>query len=85
MTALAIQDTTEAFRDLLETALVANTAITNNAVFAGPPSDQLANAASASLFLYHLVPKRRSAQRIEPCLTTWPGKSADWRTGFHPI
>jgi hypothetical protein len=57
----AIQLVTESLKGLLESTLNAGE------VFAGPPYDPLAAAASASLFLYHLVPN--AELRNEPELT----------------
>lgn len=60
MTADAIQLTTEALKGLIETTLGPGE------IFVGPPSEPAAGAASASLFLYHLVPN--AELRNEPHL-----------------
>jgi Pvc16 N-terminal domain len=60
MSADAIQLTTEALKGLLETTLGPGE------IFVGPPSEPAAGAASASLFLYHLVPN--AELRNEPHL-----------------
>ena len=60
MTVDAIQLTTEALKGLLETRLGAGE------IFIGPPSEPAAAEASASLFLYHLVPN--AELRNEPRL-----------------
>jgi Pvc16 N-terminal domain len=60
MTVDAIQLTTEALKGLLETTLGPGE------IFVGPPTEQAAAAASASLFLYHLVPN--AELRNEPHL-----------------
>jgi hypothetical protein len=51
----AIQLTTLAFKDLLEAAL-ATLPAEPRTLYVGPPSDNEAAEAAASLFLYHLVP-----------------------------
>ena len=60
MSADAIQLTTEALKGLLETTLGPGE------IFVGPPSEPAAGAASASLFLSHLVPN--AELRNEPHL-----------------
>lgn len=60
MTVDAIQLTTEALKGLLETTLGPGE------IFVGPPTELAAAAASASLFLYHLVPN--AELRNEPHL-----------------
>ena len=60
MTVDAIQLTTEALKGLLETTLGAGE------IFVGPPFEEAAAAASASLFLYHLLPN--AELRNEPHL-----------------
>lgn len=82
MTADAIQLTTEAFKGLLETALQEES-IDPPDVFIGPPSDQLASAASASLFLYHLVPN--ADLRNEPDLAALRAPPDDPTAANDPI
>src|SRR5262249_1554307 len=69
MTVDAIQLTTEALKGLLETTLGAGE------IFIGPPSEPAAAEATASLFLYNLVPN--SELRNEPRLDTRPSGAPD--------
>jgi Pvc16 N-terminal domain len=69
MTVDAIQLATEALKGLLETTLGAGE------IFVGPPTEQAAAAASASLFLYHLVPNAelRNEPHLEGLRSGAPG------------
>lgn len=83
MTADAIQLTTEAFKGLLETALLEEPSINQADVFIGPPSDPFASASAASLFLYHLVPN--ADLRNEPDLAALRAPPNDPTAANDPI
>jgi hypothetical protein len=70
----AIQLTTLAFKDVLEAAL-AGLPQDPKTVYVGPPSDNEAAEAAASLFLYHLVPN--ADLRNDPEAAALRGPRAD--------